>query len=374
LGADPQALRKRLEEEPDVSICRALLLSLGEFPTGQHPAPQREPLLARVLRWYREHPDPGLHGAAEWLLRRKWGQAAKLQEIDRELAKGKQKKLEQIKQDMGQGSSRPQWYVNGQGQTLVVIPGPVEFLMGSPPSEAGRADNERLHQRRIPRTFAIAATPVTVEQFQRFQDENPFRQYAPTGDCPMPGMTWYTAAEYCNWLSKQEGLPESEWCYEPNKKGKYAEGMRPAPGYLERAGYRLPTEAEWEYACRAGAVTSRCYGESEELLDYYAWHVGNANGRSWPVGSLNPNDLGLFDLHGNLWGWCQDRYLPYETATGGKAPEPGEDRTPVVGTESRVMRGGSFSHPGSVRSAYRGRLMPSYRGYDIGFRPARTFR
>jgi serine/threonine protein kinase/formylglycine-generating enzyme required for sulfatase activity len=374
LGADPQALRKRVEEEPDVSICRALLLSLGEFASDQLPAPQREPLLATVLRWYREHPDPGLHGAAEWLLRTKWGQAARLREIDRELAKGKHRKLEQIKQEMGQGSSQPQWYVNCQCQTLVVIPGPIEFLMGSPLTEASRGEDERLHRRRITRTLAIATKPVTVEQFQRFHEEKYLRQYAPTAECPMPGITWYTAVEYCNWLSKKDGLPEQEWCYEPNKDQEYAEGMRPAPGYLGRAGYRLPTEAEWEYACRAGAVTSRCYGESEELLEHYAWYVRNANGRSWPVGSLKPNDLGLFDLHGNLWGWCHDRYQPYETAAGGKAIESNEDLTPVINTENRVLRGGSFSHPGSVRSAYRGRLKPTYQGYDIGFRPARTFR
>jgi serine/threonine protein kinase/formylglycine-generating enzyme required for sulfatase activity len=374
LGADPQALCERLEGEPDVSICRALLLSLGEFTSDQLPAAECGPLLVTVLRWYREHPDPGLHGAAEWLLRMKWGEAARVQEIDRGLAAGKQPKLEQIKQEISQGSSRPQWYVNGQEQTLVVIPGPVEFLMGSPPTEAGREENERLHRRRIPWTFAIATKPVTVEQFHRFRVDNDFRQYAPTADCPKPGIMWYAAAEYCNWLSKQEGLPEREWCYEPNKDQKYAEGMRPAPGYLARAGYRLPTEAEWEYACRAGAVASRCYGECDELLAHYGWHVGNANGRGWPVGSLKPNDLGLFDLHGNLWGWCQDRYKPYETATGGKAIEPNEDPTPLLNTESRVLRGGSFSHPGSVRSAYRGRLAPTYRGYDIGFRPARTFR
>jgi serine/threonine protein kinase/formylglycine-generating enzyme required for sulfatase activity len=374
LGADPQALGKRLEVEPDVSICRALLLSLGEFAPDQLPAPQREALIATVLRWYREHSDPGLHGAAEWLLRTKWGQAARLQEIDRELAIGQQRKLEQIEQELGRHSGQPQWYVNGQGQTLVVIPGPVEFLMGSPPTEAGRGENETLHRRRIPRTFAIATKPVTVEQFQRFHEDNFFRQYAPTALCPKPGVTWYTAAEYCNWLSKKEGLPDREWCYEPNKDRKYAEGMRPAPGYLGRAGYRLPTEAEWAYACRAGAVTSRCYGDSEELLKHYAWYVRNANGRSWPVGSLKPNDLGLFDLHGNLWGWCQDRYQPYETAPGGKAIETKEDRTPLMDTEPRVLRGGSFSHPGSVRSAYRNRLMPAYRGYDIGFRPARTLR
>jgi serine/threonine protein kinase/formylglycine-generating enzyme required for sulfatase activity len=372
LGADPKALCKRLEEEPDLSIRRALLLSLGEFGPDQLPAADREPLLATVLRWYRENPDPGLHGAAEWVLRMKWGQAARLQEIDRELAKGKQGKLEQIEQEMGQGSRQPQWYVNGQGQTLVVIPGPVEFLMGSPTTEVGRGENEKLHRRRISRTFAIATKAVTVEQFQRFHEDNYLRQYAPTADCPMPGITWYTAVEYCNWLSKKEGLPEREWCYEPNKDKKYAEGMRLAPGYLGRAGYRLPTEAEWEYACRAGAVTSRCYGESEELLEHYGWYVRNADGRSWPGGSLKPNDLGLFDLHGNVWAWCQDPYKPYETGTVGKAIEEAEDLTPLLNTESRVMRGGSFSHPGSVRSAYRGRLAPTYRGYDIGFRLART--
>jgi formylglycine-generating enzyme required for sulfatase activity len=94
----------------------------------------------------------------------------------------------------------------------------------------GRGENEARHRRRIPRTFAIATKPVTVEQFQRFQVENYLRQYAPTAECPMPGITWYAAAEYCNWLSKQEGLPEQEWCYERNKDQRYAEGMRPAPG------------------------------------------------------------------------------------------------------------------------------------------------
>jgi formylglycine-generating enzyme required for sulfatase activity len=121
-------------------------------------------------------------------------------------------------------------------------------------------------------------------------------------------------------------------------------------------------------------VTSRCYGESDELLEHYGWYVGNANGRSWPGGSLKPNDLGLFDLHGNVWAWCQDRYQPYDTGTAAKAIEQDADPTPLINTESRVMRGGSFSHPGSVRCAYRGRLIPTYRGYDIGFRLARTFR
>src|SRR5207245_1595842 len=111
-----------------------------------------------------------------------------------------------------------------------------------------------------------------------------------------------------NWLSKQEGLPETEWCYEPNPDGKYAEGMKLTADYLRRTGYRLPTEAEWEYACRAGAVTSRYYGQTEELLGKYAWFFGNSQELTWSVGSLKPNDLGLFDMHGNVYCWCQERY------------------------------------------------------------------
>ena len=122
-------------------------------------------------------------------------------------------------------------------------------------------------------------------------------------------MTWYEAAAYCNWLSEQEGIPKQQWCYEPNDSGEYGEGMKPAADFLDRTGYRLPTEAEWEYACRAGAATSRYYGRSEELLVRYAWYSVNSKERTWPVGSLRPNDLGLFDMHGNVWNWCQDQLV-----------------------------------------------------------------
>src|SRR5207245_3936582 len=140
----------------------------------------------------------------------------------------------------------------------------------------------------------------------------------PQPDCPIGGVTWHEAAEYCNWLSKEEGLPPTEWCYEANAAGKYAEGMKLAANYLKRTGYRLATEAEWEYACRAGAVTSRSYGEAEDLLGKCAWYLGNSKERTWPVGRLKPNDLGLFDMHGNIWTWCQERYLPYGVNGGGE--------------------------------------------------------
>src|SRR5215813_9280603 len=145
---------------------------------------------------------------------------------------------------------------------MVLIPGPGEFWMGSPRTEAERQGGpddrfEQRHYRRIGRLFAIAAQEVTVEQFQRFRKDHRYNKaYARTVDCPMNGVTWYDAAAYCNWLSKEEGIPEEQWCYKENAEGKYER----AANHLQRTGYRLPTEDEWEYACRAWADTRFSFG------------------------------------------------------------------------------------------------------------------
>ena len=109
------------------------------------------------------------------------------------------------------------------------------------------------------------------------------------------------------------GLAKEQWCYEPNEAGAYAEGMTIPADVLQRTGYRLPTEAEWEYACRAGAVTSRYYGARVDLLGAYAWYHANSQDHAWPCGSLFPNDLGLFDMLGNMYEWCQERDYVYQT-------------------------------------------------------------
>ena len=117
-------------------------------------------------------------------------------------------------------------------------------------------EGKERHRQADRSSFAIASKEVTVEQFLPI----PQGPRIPEAVCSHKRLSdehvsWYDAAAYCNWLSEQEGIPKEEWCYLPNKEGKYADGMKMAPNYLQRTGYRLPTEAEWEYACRAGADT-----------------------------------------------------------------------------------------------------------------------
>jgi formylglycine-generating enzyme required for sulfatase activity len=130
-----------------------------------------------------------------------------------------------------------------------------------------------------------------------------------------------------------------------------------------------------EYATRSGAVTSRFYGETEDLLPKYAWYSANAHERTWPVGSLKPNDLGLFDAQGNTFTWCEERYKLYPSIKGDEAFEDREDQLVAANMESRVLRGGSFVTQASyVRSAYRMLISPALRNHLVGLRPARTFR
>jgi formylglycine-generating enzyme required for sulfatase activity len=282
-GVDAAALTGLLEKESAVSVRRALLLALGDFDVGRLLPGQREALIPGLVARYRDDADAGVHAAAGWLVGQ-WGQAEKVREVDRSLK--------------GKSAGERRWYVNGQGQTMVVLP-PGEFLMGEPNPQ----------KRRIDHSLALAAREVTVAEFRRFRAKHEvFQPFAPTEDCPVNQVSWYDAAAYCNWLSEQEGLAKEQWCYLPNAKGEYAEGMKVPADCLRRTGYRLPTEEEWEYACRAGSSTGWSMGDAEDQLPRYAWFFNNSANRSHSVASLRPSDWGLFDLHGNAWEWCQGRF------------------------------------------------------------------
>jgi len=152
-------------------------------------------------------------------------------------------------------------------------------------------------------------------------------------------VSWYDAARYCNWLSAQDNIPRSEWVYPEDIDSD--RGMELPQDYLHRTGYRLPTEAEWEYAARAGTTSAYSFGDDKELLPRYAWYDENSKDvRAHPVAQLLPNQWGLYDMLGNVWEWTLDRRQPYPQDSS--VTEDYEDKdVRVCNDVARTRRGGS---------------------------------
>jgi formylglycine-generating enzyme required for sulfatase activity len=230
---------------------------------------------------------------------------------------------------------------------------PGSFEMGSPEGESGRGHDEQQHSVQITRAYWLKVTPVTQGEWVALMERNPSNFQTCGADCPVERVSWRDAVSYLNKLSLKEGL---EPCYEDGRfVGDRFKG-------LDCNGYRLPTEAEWEYAARAGTDTRR-YGEVGDI----AWYVWNSGGMPHPVAKKQKNDWGFYDMLGNVWEWCQDWYGPYEAnATDPMGPTDGA---------FRVFRGGSWlSDEWFARAANRYRSPPGL-GYErIGLRPARTIK
>jgi sulfatase modifying factor 1 len=198
---------------------------------------------------------------------------------------------------------------------------------------------------------------VTQEQYQKLLGNNPSRWKGDKN--PVEQVRWSDAVRYCNKRSEAEGLQP---CYD----------LQTWQCNFEASGYRLPTEAEWEYACRAGTKTPYFFGSTPDKIGDYAWYEKNSRGRPHPVGQKKPNPWGLYDICGNVWEWCNDFYkVDYY-----KESPPQDPKGPKTG-QTKVLRGGAwrFSEENS-RSGYRYNENPGYAdvcfGYDIyGFRCVR---
>jgi formylglycine-generating enzyme required for sulfatase activity len=197
-----------------------------------------------------------------------------------------------------------------------------------------------IHEVQIDYDVAMCKFPVTVEDYMLFSQatgaEVPVDRHEHLGlDVPVRRVRWTDAKAYCAWKTQREGVT-----------------------------YRLPTEAEWEYACRAGSTGNYCFGDDETLFGEYAWYTDNSEGVTHDVGTKKPNVWGLYDMHGNVWEWCSDWFgETYEnTPTDGSAYK-------VQNEKGRVLRGGSWNAAAqNSRCSSRINLGSGGRNYFVGFR------
>ncbi|UCG57169.1 MAG: SUMF1/EgtB/PvdO family nonheme iron enzyme [Phycisphaerales bacterium] len=251
----------------------------------------------------------------------------------------------------GGSSDAPSEIKTKSGIEMVLVPGG-RFMMGD---AKGQID-EKPHEVHVS-SFYIDKYPVTQEEYQKVMGNNPSRWKGTKN--PVEQIRWSDAVRYCNARSRLEGLQP---CYD----------LETWECDFKTNGYRLPTEAEWEYACRAGTETGYSFGRNELELKRHAWFEDNSHGRPQPVGQKAPNPWGLCDMHGNVWEWCNDFYqVDYYQQS------PKEDpKGPKTG-DNKVVRGGAWnSSAASCRSSYRYNEDPGYTdvcfGYDIyGFRCVR---
>lgn len=247
--------------------------------------------------------------------------------------------------------------IPGSSASYEMVPIPAgEFLMGSPAHEEGRGHDEGPQHRVKVSAFWMGKVPVTWKEFELFMYPDRVdgesgvgvdavsRPTPPYVDMsfgmgknrfPAISMTHHAASKYCQWLSA--------------KTGHF---------------YRLPTEAEWEYAVRAGTTTAYFFGDDPKELDDYAWYEANSEAKTQPVGEKKPNAWGLYDMHGNVWEWTLDQYFPdrYEELAGETPVDPWAKPTEEY---PRVVRGGSWKDPAeNLRSAARRPSSPGWKMMD----------
>ena len=391
----------------------SLILSMGQFSDAQIPQARRESLIPLLLDVFNEHPQVEIHSAARWLLQ-KWDATSKLAAAEHELR-----------------SPHPMpgygWHVDPTGNTFAIFEPVDQLWMGISTvhtalavAEGSATDGELLHLRRIPRRFGICIHEVTSDQFEDFENDMVTRwkqrlatlgsedktaagqlkarikdvsrrqkiRSAYSSDAPVVNISWVRVLAYCRWLSDKNStghcLPSV------TRLQQWYDDKTDVPllqGHLRRPGYRLPTAAEWEYACRANTNTLRLYGSTPSRLEAYSWYGANRNFSLKPVGILKPNGFGLFDILGNASEWCltwHQELLPDSSlavssdliATDGSDliwPDIGESQKGWQ-SDAREHRGGSYrDSAGDLRTSKRFHLKP-FKGLNhLGFRLARTY-
>ncbi len=353
----------------------ALLLALGEFALENIPESRRPSLVAQLADWYRHDPGSGVHGAAGWLLRQ-WGQADIARAVDQTpvpYSPGRQWfTLAITVHPSAEPRSKKTLYY-----TFIVFPAG-EYTIGSVNDEPDREKAEVRHPVKLTRPFALLDRQITLEELIAFSPMYTDFMQQRDADPAAAGFAahWYDSVRFCRWLTAQAGMSEEQQPYADPQvattRGMCPPDPTPAadgaplnwPLRPERPGFRLPTEAEWEVASRAGARTVYGYGGDVSLLSRFGWFMENSGKHVHPPRELRPSVRGLFDLHGNLFEWTHDWYRGFDS----------EHVTDPLGAETgsnRVFRGGTW-RPGAAdfRSAIRNADAPTYRTSNFGLRLA----
>jgi sulfatase modifying factor 1 len=347
---DLTAVAEFLRTSDDEMTRSGLCAAVGSISPGELGSAERGALIRAFTHLYLNAPDGGTHSAAGWALRA-WNQA-----------------LPRIEEAADPPTGR-QWFVNHQGMTMI------EIQSGSFMTYFGVDGNPGSETREVTVTqpFLLCDREVTIDQFQRFADDSEYpaaekpdqwtgvrAPYSTTPDHPIHQVCWFDAILYCNWLSKREGKSP---CYKRTGTKETIAQSDATPREVDvwmcdlaENGYRLPTEAEWELACRAGSARTFCFGDDQGFVTAYAWLDINSRTSPRPGGLKLPNAWGLFDMHGNVCEWCWDL-------------REGKHRG------NRAVRGGAFLYIAPlIRSDLPAADSPTSRSGLFGFRVARNCR
>ncbi len=347
------ALVVMLRESSSTAVQSSILGALANYRFEELNEDYQRYLSSRLEEWAHNSPDPALLSQARSCLQR-W-KPAQLHALNRPLTTPDQ-----------------QWFTTSLGQPMVVVDPPDLIQVGK--------ENYKRIWTRIGRRYALSVHEVTGAEFEQFRADPRVKAWiaadpstrnfnVANGNMPQTA-SWIAAQLYCQWLNEREGIREDQWCYKDvwNPHGK----ITPAPNYISLTGYRLPTQAEREWACRAGSTEPWHFGSDEAYTDRFEWTMPHSMDRPQPVGTKRPNLFGLFDMGGNLAEWADNSATPpYRSDDTFFIEDRGSKTTSP--TENRVLSGGRYRFSSTSAQSNSSVLEPSnYVSVTVGFRIART--
>ncbi|MFN7731263.1 MAG: protein kinase domain-containing protein [Pirellula sp.] len=370
-------LVKILQTTQSNALQCSLISALAEIPWSELDPSTQNYLQSRIPTIAHSAENQYLASMAQWACRR-W--QLPLESDPVEATKSRSSKL-----------SPPQRITNAIQQEMIRIDGPEFVLEKLDLIQQQRADREthidtnRLMRRvwcKLDRSYRISSTEVTGAQFQQFLDDTTVKDWirknyqeeisASAKNLPQAKVSWHVAIRFCQWLNVQDSVPSDQWCYEDVWTDD-PDDCHPAPNYLERSGYRLPTFAEWIWACRAGSEEQFHFGSDAQRIGLFEWTLPHSNDMAHPVGRLRPNAFGLFDMGGNLAEWTDSQYRGAKRGQRFYIVDSGNDPNLQFDKSKFILCGGRFRFvPKSAISDSKVVDPADYQTATTGFRVAQT--